>query len=131
MELNEYQKQAMTTCMPSCSNIPYMLINLQGEVGELSSKIAKAIRKGQLRLDAVRSTEGAVLHHQADWRLASSQERQELTDALTGELGDVLWQLSGLCSVLGISLDDIAQTNLHKLASRQQRGVIDGNGDNR
>lgn len=117
--------------MPSCSNIPYMLINLQGEVGELSSKIAKAIRKGKLRLDAVYKTEGAVLHHQADWGLTPPQERQELTDALTGELGDVLWQLAGLCSILGIPLDDIAQTNLHKLASRRQRGVIDGNGDNR
>lgn len=131
MELNEYQKQAMTTCMPSCSNIPYMLINLQGEVGELSSKIAKAIRKGKLRLDAVCKTDGAVLYHQADWGLTPPQERQELTDALTGELGDVLWQLSGVCSVLGISLNDIAQANLHKLASRQQRGVIDGDGDNR
>ena len=37
MELNEYQKRAMSTCMPSCENISYMLLNLVGEVGEFSS----------------------------------------------------------------------------------------------
>lgn len=30
MELNEYQKRAMSTCMPSCENISYMLLNLVG-----------------------------------------------------------------------------------------------------
>ena len=32
---------------------------------------------------------------------------------------------------MGWDLEDVAQGNLDKLASRQQRGVIDGNGDNR
>ena len=45
MQLNEYQEKAMQTCMPSCDNVSYMLLNLQAEVGELSGKIAKAIRK--------------------------------------------------------------------------------------
>ena len=44
MKLNDYQKRAMSTCMPSCKNISYMLLNLVGEVGEFASKIAKAIR---------------------------------------------------------------------------------------
>lgn len=47
------------------------------------------------------------------------------------EAGDVLWQLAGLCSVMGWDLEQIALMNLEKLASRQKRGVIDGNGDNR
>ena len=46
MQLNEYQQAAMTTCMDSCENISYMLLNLVGEVGEFSSKVAKHIRKG-------------------------------------------------------------------------------------
>lgn len=45
MELNEYQKRAMATCMPSCDNFSYMMLNLIGEVGELASKVAKDIRK--------------------------------------------------------------------------------------
>ena len=55
---------------------------------------------------------------------------EEIQD-LQKELGDVLWQLSGLCSVMGWSLEEVAQQNLDKLASRQQRNVIEGNGDNR
>lgn len=47
------------------------------------------------------------------------------------EAGDILWQLAGLCSVMGWDLEQIALMNLEKLASRQKRGVIDGNGDNR
>lgn len=47
MTLNEYQKAAMGTCMPSSNNFAYMILNLQGEVGEFCSKVAKAIRKKQ------------------------------------------------------------------------------------
>ena len=47
------------------------------------------------------------------------------------EDGDVLWQLAGLCSVMNWDLEAIARMNLDKLASRKQRGVIDGNEDNR
>lgn len=36
-----------------------------------------------------------------------------------------------LCSVMGWDLEKIAKMNLEKLASRKNRGVIDGNGDNR
>lgn len=61
----------------------------------------------------------------------SIEERADFDIALKGELGDVLWQLSGLCEVLGFTLQEVAEYNIHKLASRQQRGVIDGNGDDR
>lgn len=55
----------------------------------------------------------------------------EEIDELKKEAGDILWQLSGLCSVMGWSLEDTAMQNLMKLASRKERNVIDGNGDNR
>ena len=42
------------------------------------------------------------------------------------ELGDVLWYLAQIASELGLDLDQIAQTNLDKLLSRQQRGVLSG-----
>jgi len=32
---------------------------------------------------------------------------------------------------MGFSLDDIATSNINKLASRKERGVIHGDGDNR
>ena len=51
MTLNDYQQAAMTTCMPSCENVSYMLLNLVGEVGKFSSKVAKLIRKGNAVID--------------------------------------------------------------------------------
>lgn len=51
MTLNEYQEKAMSTCMPSCDNISYMLLNLVGEVGEFASKLAKDIRKENIRIE--------------------------------------------------------------------------------
>ena len=45
MTLNEYQEKAMSTCMPSCDNMAYMLINLMSELGELAGKVSKPIRR--------------------------------------------------------------------------------------
>lgn len=120
MELNEYQQQAMTTRMDTCNNVGYMFFNLMGEVGELSSKIAKQIRKGNL------SVENSRLHYNQDWDVADLSIFQ---NGIAGELGDILWQWAGLCDVLGFRADTIAKENLQKLASRQERGVIDSNGD--
>ena len=47
MELNDYQQKAMATCMETCENETYMLLNLVGEVGEFASKVAKHVRKGE------------------------------------------------------------------------------------
>ena len=51
LTLNEYQKAAMTTCMPSCENFTYMTLNLMGELGEFTSKIGKLIRKGKAHIE--------------------------------------------------------------------------------
>lgn len=116
MTLNEYQKAAMATCMPSCDNFSYMFLNLVGEIGELASKVAKQIRKDK----------GFISSN----KLYLNIDNTDYND-IRKEAGDILWQLSGLCDVMGWSLEDTAQENLNKLASRKQRGVIDGDGDNR
>lgn len=118
MEINEYQKRAMDTCMPSCSNISYMLLNLVAEVGEFSGKVAKTIRKS----DA---------HVQDNDLIVQAHAHKELRAELRKEAGDILWQISGLCTIMGWALEDVAKENLEKLASRQKRGKIEGNGDNR
>ena len=41
----------------------------------------------------------------------------------------MLWQLSGLCEVMGWRLEEVAIGNLDKLAARKAAGTIDGNGD--
>lgn len=117
MELNEYQERAMDTCMDSCENDSYMLLNLVAEVGELAGKIAKGIRREEIEV-----CEGNYLLNQ--------NHRYDDKDLML-EAGDILWQLAGLCKTMCWTLEDVAQANLDKLASRQQRGVIDGNGDHR
>lgn len=43
-------------------------------------------------------------------------------DALVKELGDCLWYLGAFATVLGLSLDDIADKNIQKLRARYPEG---------
>lgn len=121
LTLNEYQERAMTTCMPTCNNLSYMLLNLVGEVGEFSSKVAKHIRKGEAGIGSGDTPNQFYFTAKANF----------LTDrvALRKEAGDILWQLAGLCRVMGWDLEAVAQENLAKLAERAKNGTIAGNGD--
>lgn len=125
MELNDYQKMAMETCMPSCENFSYMMLNLVGEVGEFASKVAKMVRKGQVEIDTMDDKTSDL------FPMMSLPQWVYMQEELKKEAGDMLWQLAGLCHVMGWNLEDVGQGNLDKLASRKARGVIDGDGDNR
>ena len=114
----------MTTCMKSCNNFSYMMLNLIGEVGELASKIAKDIRKDNLEIGGYGSPNKIMPYMDEDDWWARNDEYMK-------EAGDILWQLSGLCHTMGWTLEEVAQMNLDKLASRKLRGVIEGDGDNR
>ena len=108
--------------MESCENYSYMMDNLVAEVGEFAGKVSKAKRKKEIKFDE----EGHIIY----WDMKPDRI-EDFEAELMKEAGDILWQLSGLCHVFGWKLQDVAQMNLDKLASRKQRGVIDGNGDNR
>ena len=120
MELNEYQEKAMSTCLPSCNNFAYMSLGLVSEVGELAGKVAKAVRKEEITLF------GNDLYC---GKHPANDGGAELHKGLIGEIGDVLWFVSGICNVLGLSLEDVADANLAKLAERKKNGTIIGNGD--
>ena len=47
------------------------------------------------------------------------------------ELGDVLFYVAALSNFYGSSLQTVAEMNIEKLDSRQERGVLQGSGDNR
>lgn len=104
--------------MPSSENFSYMFLNLVGEVGEFASKVAKQIRKGRVRIEENHLTPNILVE---EW----TKEEEELKK----EAGDILWQLSGVCSVMGWTLEEVAQMNLDKLAARKAAGTIDGSGD--
>lgn len=102
MKLNEYQALAWLTAMETAKNPAYMVSNLASEAGEVAGKYAKWVRDGEL--DEV---------------------------GMQKELGDVLWQAAGLASVMGWSMEDIAQQNLDKLAQRKINNTLTGSGDSR
>ena len=119
--------------MDSCDNFSYMMLNLVAELGEFSGKVAKAIRKKKVSIGNPEQQENTYpneLLFNAEL-YQGSPEFGEFIDELKKEAGDILWQLSGLCNVMGWELEDVARMNLEKLADRKNRGVIDGNGDRR
>jgi len=109
MELSDYQKKALTTALyPNQGNNPYYpALGLGGEVGEVLNKVKKIMR---------------------DHGGAITDEYREI---LKQELGDVLWYLGALATELNLDLEDVAKANLEKLASRMERGVLSGDGDER
>lgn len=104
LQFNEYQFEATGFAITSALNVMgYLVPGLAGEVGELCSLFAKANR----------------------------DETYIDNEQIKKELGDILWFVSTLANVYGISLLDVAETNIKKLASRQKRGTIQGSGDDR
>ena len=123
MTLNEYQDKAMETCLPESENFSYMMLNLVGEVGEFAGKVSKYIRKHRARID---QDQDFIFTGEC-----TVKEADDYMNALSREAGDILWQLAGLCTVMGWNLEIVAQQNLAKLRDRQNRGVIASSGDDR
>jgi len=109
MNIKDYEKKALSTAIyPNIgNNIIYPVLGLSEEAGEVAGKIKKIIR----------DHDGVITG--------------EHINALCKELGDVLWYLAAISYEMGISLDDVAKTNLDKLHSRKKRNRLKGSGDNR
>jgi len=108
MELNEYQKAALSTAIyPNDGTISYLALALCGEAGEVADKVKKVLRDKQGQFYTPDIT------------------------AIAMELGDVLWYAANLAKVLGYNLSDIATLNIEKINGRIERGTLHGIGDNR
>ena len=108
MTLSEYQDQALKTAVyPQNVGLAYTTMGLVGEAGEIANKVKKIYRDN-------------------GGEITSEQE-----DQIAKELGDVLWYIAAVAYEIGYRLDDVATMNLEKLASRKERGVISGSGDER
>jgi len=108
MTFEEYQNLAVATAVYGAgSAIIYPALGLVNEAGEVAGKVKKVLRDN-----------GGVF---------SGDKRKQIAD----EVGDVLWYIAALAQDLGISMEEIALTNLAKLKDRQERNVIQGSGDNR
>ena len=119
MTATEYQTQAYKTLAKSTAeNISYLSFGLVAEVGEVADKIAKAVRRGEISINN-------------DEIIIKRGSGEELTRNIADELGDVLWFVAMMARRLGFSLEEVMRRNLNKLADRQNRGVIIGDGDKR
>ena len=106
---DEYQKLSRRTwnLVKTDHPIVYPTLGLVNEAGELAGKVKKIFRDKQ----------GVI----------SEADRE----ALKFELGDVLWYMAQIATELNLSLDEVAQANIDKLASRLERNQIQGEGDYR
>ena len=122
MKLNKYQEEAMKFAKYESFDYPFMA--LAEEVGEVFGKLAKYGRKNSASLNC-------IIENISNHSEYLSESEQELKQSVKKELGDVLWQLQACCHELGISLEDVAQSNINKLSGRIERGTIVGEGDER
>ena len=113
MTIDDYSKTAITTLTSNhgygdiSAELLAQILGLVGESGEVAEKFKKIIRDKQ----------GVI----------SDEDKQELVK----ELGDILWYVNAVASLLGSSLDEVATKNIEKVLSRKQRGQTHGSGDNR
>lgn len=109
MELSEYQEKASSTALyPNVGNNPYYAaLGLAGESGEVANTVKKIMRDNDGTIDDAFRAE------------------------IKKELGDVLWYIACVASEMKLDLSDVANANLEKLASRKERGVLQGSGNDR
>lgn len=108
---NEYQEKAASTAIYREGNegceLFYVALGLAGEAGEFAGEVSKLIR---------------------DDRGVLTPERKQ---KLKSELSDNFWFIAMACTELGLTMEEVAQFNLDKLASRKERGKLNGSGGDR
>lgn len=112
MFLDDYQTKAMSTAVykqtvPTDLHLPYAILGLAGEAGELANKEKKILRDD------------------------NGDVTPEARRLLMKELGGVLWYCAAVAYEIGLSLSEVAQYNINELASRKERGTLQGSGDDR
>lgn len=111
MTLNGYQEAAHRTSQNTefapGDRLTYPITLLGSEAGECLSLLQK-------------------LHRDNGGKWGADDARR-----LTLEAGDALWAIAEIATQLGITLEQVADANIEKLADRAERGVISGSGDDR
>ena len=99
LTFEEYQASAKQTALyPNrLKNLEYPTLGLAGEAGEVANIVKKI---------------------QRDY---GGEITDEIRAKLKDELGDVLWYISACADELGLTLTEIAEFNIAKLAKRHNR----------
>ena len=106
MQVNEYQKLAMTTLNPALDKKDVLINSVMGLCGESGEAI-----------DIVKK-----------W-LAQGHELDK--EHLAKELGDIAWYLAEAATALDLPLEDILRANIDKLKSRYPQGFDTQRSQNR
>lgn len=102
MNPTDYQKAASRTLIAEPDHeisgcdimILWCAIGLAGETGEVMEHIKKGI----------------------------CHQHGITPDVISKELGDVLWYAAGLCTLIGLNLEEVMQQNIDKLMKRYPNG---------
>ncbi len=134
---DDYQAAAARTAIyPEDVKVLYPGLGLAGEVAEVAEKVG--VEPPELRELATELTLKMGVHAGK----AANQIKKIIRDdareitverraAIGKEIGGVLWYCAALATDLGLNLGDIARENAAILSSRQDRGTLQGDGDNR
>ena len=105
---DDYQTIAVGTAVYSTDiRILYPALGLAGEAGEVANKVKK-------------------IYHDDGGQVTDDRREQ-----IARELGGVLWYVAIVCTDLNLNMGDVARENVAILASRQERGTLHGDGDER
>jgi NTP pyrophosphatase (non-canonical NTP hydrolase) len=107
--------------------VEYRTLCINGEVGELSEKMLSLL----LNTIGLSTAGGKLANKVKKIRRDYGIVTEEVRAAIVHEIGDILWYLSTLCTIIDEDLSEVARLNIKVLSSRKERGVIKGKGDNR
>jgi hypothetical protein len=152
MEFNQYQALAKTTAIyPENIKYLYPILGLAGETGEVIEKVINSlIIGGDISCTNYNKVQKAIqllneikdrakeleiikkeLRKDASGVIIDNNLYPEEVNEISKELGDQMWYQAATCSDFGLEMGNVAQANYDKLKSRQERGVLQGSGDNR
>ena len=105
-------------------NPMYPALGLAEEAGEVCGKVAKFIRKHG-------GIDPMTARYEMENRVTITDDELKFREDISKEIGDTMWMLAELCTNYGLDMGEVMAENIAKLTDRKERGVIDGNGDNR
>ena len=116
MTIDEYQKAVLTTALYKDDDQAFLcsVTGMQGELGEIMEALKKYTREDDEKAG-----------------MSPIDAYFKFKTATTLELGDLLWYIALYAHLWNISLGDVLDSNISKLSSRAQRGVLHGSGNHR
>lgn len=123
MNASEYQVKAHDFASYG-ENPMYPALGLAEEAGEVCGKVAKFIRKHG-------GIDPMTARCELESKVTVPDDELKFRKDLSAELGDVMWMVAELCTNYGLDMGEVMTENIAKLTDRKERGVIDGEGDNR